>query len=121
MGPGGWVELGFLGTRLGRAGEPVREVVELLRTGLDCMVGRDAGRGFSWAAFLTEEGLDGAGGLSDSWMEQDEGSGFSRQSWLKDVSEIGKEFRSCEMKPLDVLICSRSRKSSEKTADRAEI
>lgn len=46
---GGWVELTFLGTGLGRVGLPPGDVVELLRPGLVWVpiVGRHAGRGFS--------------------------------------------------------------------------
>lgn len=53
LGAGGWVELAFLGTGLVRVGLPPGDVVELLRPGLAWVpiVGRDAGRGFSCAAF----------------------------------------------------------------------
>lgn len=46
---GGWAELFFLATGLGRVGLLTGDVVELLRPGLACVpiVGRDAGRGFS--------------------------------------------------------------------------
>lgn len=46
---GGWAELLFLGTGVGRVGLLAGDVVELLRPGFAWVpsVGRDAGRGFS--------------------------------------------------------------------------
>lgn len=68
--------------------------MELLRLGFSWVPvdGREAGRGFSGAAFWTAEvlswgGLDGARGLSVAWAEEDGGSALSRPSGFKKVSE----------------------------------
>lgn len=49
LGAGGWAELAFLGTGLGRVGLLVGDVEELLRPGFPgvTIAGRDAGLGFS--------------------------------------------------------------------------
>lgn len=99
LGGGDWAELAFLSIGLGeRVGLLVVDVTELLRPGFVWVpgVGRDAGRGFSWAAFWTAvgfswAGLAGAWGLSAGWVEEDGASAFSRASGFIEVSGKKRE------------------------------